>query len=399
MTEKPKGMATGNIHLEAFRDALGSPHLPLYDTTTFKFDTTKDLLDVVDGREDGFLYTRYGMNPTIRNLEAKLAHLDGAESSLAFSSGMAALSSLFLSHGRQGIICLGDAYGGTLELLSSQLPGLGIQTHQLLLAEIDKLDALLATGVGLVFFETPTNPRLELIDIRRISELAHVRGALVAVDNTFATPVNQRPLTLGADIAMQSATKYLGGHSDLTAGVLSADKRLLLPIQSWRKNLGQMIAPEVAHKLSRSLATLVIRVEKHNANAMAVATFLHEHEAVKQVYYPGLPDSSDHTLASNQMSGFGGMVTFEVNASAQYASRFIESLKIFSLAPSLGGVESLATQPVTTSHHDMALDERKVRGISDTMIRLSVGIEDERDLIDDLDQALARAFNSCGVPT
>lgn len=392
MTEKPKGMATANIHVEAVRDALGSPHVPLYDTTTFKFDSTQDLLDVVEGRADGFLYTRYGMNPTIRSLEAKLANLDGAESSLAFSSGMAALSSLFLAHGRRGIVCLGDAYGGTLELLSSQLPGLGIQTHQLLLAEIDKLDALLATGVGLVFFETPTNPRLELIDIRRVAALAHAHGASVAIDNTFATPVNQRPLALGADIVMQSATKYLGGHSDLTAGVLSADKRLLFPIRPWRKNLGQMIAPEIAHKLSRSLATLVIRVEKHNANALAVATFLHGHKAVKRVYYPGLPDSPDHALASAQMSGFGGMVTFEVEGSVQHATRFIDGLQVFSLAPSLGGVESLATQPVTTSHHDMAAGERTARGISDTMIRLSVGLEDESDLVDDLDQALARAF-------
>jgi cystathionine gamma-synthase len=207
MTEKSKGMATANIHVGAVRDALGSPHVPLYDTTTFRFDSTQDLLDVVEGRREGFLYTRYGMNPTIRSLEAKLAKLDGAESSLAFSSGMAALSSLFLSHGRQGIVCVGDAYGGTLELLSSQLPGLGIETHQLLLAEIDKLDALLADGVGLVFFETPTNPRLELIDIRKIAGIAHAHGALVAVDNTFATSVNQRPLALGADIVMQSATQ------------------------------------------------------------------------------------------------------------------------------------------------------------------------------------------------
>ena len=395
MTEKTKGMATGNIHTVAFEDAFGSPNPPLYDTTTFKFGSTQDLLDVIEGRRDGFLYTRYGMNPTIRNLEEKLANLDGAESSLIFSSGMAALSSLFLSHGRRGIACIGDAYGGTLELLFTQLPGLGIQTYKIQSDETDRLDALLSSGVGLVFFESPTNPRLEIINIQKISKIAHARNALVAVDNTFATPVNQRPLAHGADIAMQSATKYLGGHSDLTAGVLSADDRLLLPIRPWRKNLGLMIAPEIAHKLSRSLATLVIRVEKHNANAMAVAKYLHDHEMVGQVFYPGLPSSPNHVLAADQMTGFGGMVSFEINAPARFSSTFIESLKVFSLAPSLGGVESLATQPVTTSHHDMTPDERMACGISDTMIRLSVGIEDERDLISDLDQALAKASISC----
>jgi cystathionine gamma-synthase len=387
MKKRDAGMTTSNIHTEDFRDGHGSPHAPLYDTTTFGFGSTEELLAVVDGYKDGFLYTRYGMNPTIRNLEAKLARLDGAESALAFSSGMAALSALFLAHGRRGIVCIGDAYGGTLELLSSQLPGLGIATRQLLLNEIDTLESVLKEGVGLVFFETPTNPRLELVDIVEVAKLAHAHGALVAVDNTFATPVNQRPLALGADLAMQSATKYLGGHSDLTAGVLCGSRELLKAVVPWRKNLGQTIAPEIAHKLSRSLATLVLRVEKHNSNAMAVADFLEAHPKVERVYYPGLRNCA---LALAQMSGFGGMVTFDIKGSPEQATRFIDSLQLISLAPSLGGVESLATQPVTTSHRDMAEDERVRRGIGPTMIRLSVGLEDERDLIEDLDQALAK---------
>jgi cystathionine gamma-synthase len=312
---------------------------------------------------------------------------------------MAALSALFLSHGREGIVCIGDAYGGTLEFLFNQLPGLGIQTHKIRPDEIEQLDVHLLSGVGLVFFETPTNPRLDVIDIQKVSKIARTRNALVAVDNTFATPVNQRPIALGADIVIQSATKYLGGHSDLTAGVLSASNRLLEQLRPWRKNLGQIIAPEVAHKLSRSLATLVIRVEKHNANAMAVATHLYHHEMVKQVFYPGLPNSSNHALAASQMTGFGGMVTFEINAPPRMASDFIENLKIFNLAPSLGGVESLVSQPANTSHHDLTMEERMACGISDGMIRLSVGIEDEADLIDDLDQAFDKLSKNYQNPS
>lgn len=393
MYSKSAAFSTNCIHAGGLDDALGSPHTPLYDTTTFKFGSTRDLLDVIEGRRDGYLYTRYGMNPTIRSLEAKLASLDGAETSMVFASGMAALSSLFLAHGHRGIVCVGDAYGGTLELLGSQLPELGIATHQLLLTEIDKLELLLAGGVGLVFFETPTNPRLELVDIRSIAAMAHAHGALVAVDNTFATPVNQLPLALGADIAMQSATKFLGGHSDLTAGVLSANKVLLNPVQPWRKNLGQMLAPETAHRLSRSLGTLSVRVEKQNANAMKVSQFLEQHDAVKKVYYPGLPGFPGHALAKAQMSGFGGMVTFEFDGTLEETMLVIEGLQVFSLAPSLGGIESLATQPVTTSHHDMPAAERVRRGISDSMIRLSVGIEDEGDLLADLEQALVRPLS------
>lgn len=388
MAKDGKGIATRMIHGGAIKDALGSPHLPLYDTTTFKFDTTRQLLDVVEGHREGFLYTRYGANPTIQDLEAKLASLDDAEAALVFSSGMAALSALFLAHGRRGIVCIGDAYGGTLELLSEQLPGLGFSTYQLFASDLQQLEQLLADGVGMVFFETPTNPRLELLDIEKIASMAHAHGALVAVDNTFATPINQQPLKLGADIVMQSATKYLGGHSDLTAGVLATTHALLAPVRPWRKNLGQMLAPETAHKLSRSLATLTLRVERHNANALAVARFLQSHPAITRVYYPGLPDSPDYALAARQMRGFGGMVTFDVDSTQRDAAQVVERFKVISLAPSLGGVESLVTQPVTTSHHDMSEEERARRGISESMVRLSVGLEDIGDLIADFEQAL-----------
>lgn len=386
---EPRDRSTDCIHAGEFADAHGAPHTPLYDTTTFRFATTEALLEIVDGHKEGGLYTRYGLNPTLLSLEAKLAAIDQAEASLSFASGMAALSSLFLAHGRKGIAYVSDAYGGTLELLGKQLPGLGFDTRQFFTEELDALEAYLSAGAGLVFFETPTNPLLEIIDIRKLVEIAHRHGALVAVDNTFASSVNQMPLQLGVDIVMQSATKYLGGHSDLTGGVLSSTRELLEPIKPWRKNLGQVMAPETAHRLVKSLSTLYLRVQKQNANALAIAQFLEAHPKVRHVYYPGLPAHPGHAVAQSQMSGFGGMVAFEFEGSGPETQRMVERLRLISLAPSLGGVESLVTQPCTTSHRDMPAAERQKRGITDALVRLSIGIESAEDLMADLAQALA----------
>ncbi len=383
-----EGLATRCVHAGEIADAHGSPHTPVYTTTTFRFASTKHLLDVVDGRQPGSLYTRYGLNPTIQSLEGKLAALENAEMAWAFCSGMAAEAALFLTHGRKGIVCLGDAYGGTLELLASQLPLLGIPTHLLLGSELARLENLLKGGAGLVFFETPSNPTLEIFDIRAVSELAHRHGALVAVDNTFASPVNQQPLALGADFAVHSCTKYLGGHSDLTAGAIMGSRELLMPIWNWRKNLGSMIAPEVAAQLARSIRTLPVRVRQQNASAQVIAEAMRAHRRVSGVLHPGLPDLPGHVLASRQMSGFGGMLTIEVAGTGEDATRVADRLKLFALAPSLGGVESLVTQPCTTTHHGLTPEERARRGISDSMLRLSVGLEDAEDLIADLNQAL-----------
>ncbi|WP_126446159.1 trans-sulfuration enzyme family protein [Sulfuricystis multivorans] len=381
-------LATRCIHAGEIDDAHGSPHTPIYTTTTFKFASTADLLDVVDGRKSGSLYTRYGLNPTIASIEQKLASLEGAEMAWAFCSGMAAEAALFLSHGRKGIVCLGDAYGGTLELISSQLPLLGIPGHFLLGNELARLDELLSQGVSLVFLETPTNPTLEIFDIHAIAKMAHAHGALVAVDNTFASPVNQNPLALGADFVVHSCTKYLGGHSDITAGALMGSKDLLMPVWNWRKNLGTAIAPEIASQLARSIRSLPVRVHAQNASAQNIAEAMAKHPKVSRVLYPGLPDFPGHALAKRQMSGFGGMLTIEVKGNGDDATRVADKLKLFALAPSLGGVESLVTQPCTTTHHGLTPEERTRRGISDAMLRLSVGLEDPADLIADLNQAL-----------
>lgn len=389
MSENKNGLSTRCVHAGELPDAHGSPHTPLYTTTTFKFPSTADLLDVVDGRKPGSLYTRYGFNPTIQSLEAKLASLEGAETALAFSSGMGAESALFLAHGRRGIVCIGDAYGGTLELLAEQLPQLGIRTALLLGHELERLDGLLADGYGLVFLETPTNPLLEIFDLRVLAQKAHAHGALLAVDNTFASPVNQQPLALGADFVVHSATKYLGGHSDLTAGALMSRAELIGPVFNWRKNLGTTLAPEVCNQLARSIRSLTVRVRQQNTSAQRIAEAMVSHPRVKRVLYPGLPSHPGHAVAAGQMNGYGGMLTIEIDGDTAAASAVADRLKLFAIAPSLGGVESLITQPVTTTHHGLTAHERARRGISGAMLRLSIGLEDVEDLLTDLRQALS----------
>ena len=386
----PEGQRLGTlcVHAGELEDAHGSPHTPIYTTTTFAFPSTAAILDVVEGRKAGALYTRYGLNPTIQALEAKLAALEGAEAALAFASGMAAEAAVFLAHGRGGVICIGDAYGGTLELIGQQLPLLGIPSHLLLGSELDRLDALLERGARLVFLETPSNPTLEVFDITAIAARAHARGALLVVDNTFASPVNQQPLALGADLVVHSATKYLGGHSDLTAGALMGSKVLIDAVWPWRKNLGSTPAPETAALLARSLRTLAVRVRAQNASALAIARAMERRPRVARVLYPGLDSLPGHALAVRQMAGFGGILNIEVEGGGVAATRVVDRLKLFAIAPSLGGVESLATQPVTTTHHGLGPEERARRGIGEGIIRLSVGLEDPEDLIADLVQAL-----------
>jgi cystathionine beta-lyase/cystathionine gamma-synthase len=385
---KTPALATRCVHAGEWPDPHGSPHTPVYSTTTFAFTSTAAILEVVEGRKQGSLYTRYGLNPSILALESKLAALEGAEGALAFASGMAAEAAVFLALGRAGVVCIGDAYGGTLELIGAQLPLLGIPTHLLLGQDLERLDGLLADGARLVFLETPSNPTLEVFDLAAIAARVHARGALLVVDNTFASPVNQQPLVLGADLVVHSATKYLGGHSDLTAGAVMGPTALIEAVWPWRKNLGTTPAPETAALLARSLRSLVVRVRAQNATALAIAQALERHPRVARVLYPGLASDPGHALAARQMSGFGGMLTLLIDGDGAAASGVADRLRLFALAPSLGGVESLVTQPCTTTHHGLTPDERARRGISDAMLRLSVGLEDAADLIADLRQAL-----------
>lgn len=383
-------LATRAVHPAPLTDPHGAPHVPVYNTTTFAFADTDALLAMQDGRREGGFYTRYGMNPTVTALERQLAQLEEAEAALSFTAGMAAISATCLAHGRGGVICLGDVYGGTLELVGRQLPALGIPGHLLRDDEIDRLDALLAAqGATLVILETPCNPTLAIRDIAAVAAVAHRHGALLAVDNTFATPVNQQPLALGADLVIHAATKYLGGHSDITAGALMGSDALLRPVWDWRRNLGQVLAPEVAALLSRSVRTLEVRVARQNVSAQRIAEAMAVHPAVRRVLYPGLAEFPGHTLARQQMSGFGGMLTLELDRDGPATTAAVDRLRLFLNAPSLGGVESLVTQPVTTTHFALSPGERARRGITDAMIRLSVGLEAVEDLLADLDRALA----------
>ena len=383
-------LSTRCVHAGDARDAEGALHAPLYNHTTFGFSSTADLLDVLEGRRVGNIYTRYGLNPTIRAVEAKLAALEGAEAALAFSSGMAAESATILAHTQAGdhVVCIGDVYGGTHELLGWNLPRLGIRTTFLLADEADRLAGAMEDRTKLVFFETPTNPGLDVIDIAAAAEVAHAAGALVVVDNTFASPVNQTPLEHGADLVVHSATKYLGGHSDLTAGAVMGPDELLKPVWNWRKSLGQVIAPDVAFLLARSVRTLAVRVRAQNAAAEAVARFLAGHPRVVEARHPALLRGPAAEIAARQMRGGGGMVTFVVDGDAADAAAVVDRLRLIANAVSLGSVESLATQPVASTHHDLSEEERARRGIVGGMVRLSIGLEDPEDLIADLEQAL-----------
>ncbi len=388
---RPLGDATRIIHNRRHVDAQGSPYSPLYNTTTYRFDNTRDLLDVISGQQAGNLYTRWGSNPTIQELEQGLAQLEHAEAALAFGSGMAAISATLLALGRHGVVCVGDLYGGTQELLK-QLQMLGISVTVLLKEQHAELAQALTTPDMLVYCETPANPTLSILDIHELAAVAHANGARLAVDNTFASPINQQPLTLGADVVLHSASKYLGGHSDITAGAVMASAELVCLIAPWRKSLGQIIAPEVAALLARSLRTLPLRVRQHNDNALAVAQAMKVHPRIRRVLYPGLPDFSGYALAAQQMRGFGGMLSIEVDGGFDEAAAVADNLALFILATSLGGVESLVSQPCATSHYALSAQERQQRGISDGLLRLSVGLENADDLIHDLEQALAKVF-------
>ena len=379
------------IHAGESLDERGGLHVPLYNHSTFGFESTEELLDVVDGRSDGNLYTRFGLNPTIRAVEEKLADLEDAAAAYAFSSGMAAISATLMAHCQAGdhVVCVGDVYGGTYELMETNLSQLDIETTFLLGDQVDALDEHLTDRTRVVFFETPTNPNMEIFDISSIAEITATHDALTVVDNTFASPINQNPLAHGADLVIHSTTKYLGGHSDLTGGAVMGSDDLLEPIALWRKNLGQMVAPEVAFLLARSLRTLGVRVRRQTRSAQQIAEFLDDHPRIRTVNYPGLPHFPGHEIAKRQMRGFGGMVSFIYDGDAESTAAMVDQLDLYTIAPSLGGVESLVTQPITTTHHDMDPAERARRGIADSMVRLSTGLEAPEDLIADLDQALS----------
>jgi cystathionine beta-lyase/cystathionine gamma-synthase len=384
--------ATELIHAGEEVTAGRTPSLtvPIYQTSTFVFDSAAAVQEYQSQKLDGYLYSRYE-NPTVVSVEQRLAAVDGAEMSLLFSSGMAATAHALMTLLRQGdeVVCSAAVYGGTYHLLADLLPKFGVSTRFVTLDQLADPASVFGPATRLAWFESPINPTLRCVDVRRIAEACRDAGALSVVDNTFACPLNQPVLSMGVDISMQSATKYLNGHSDVTGGVLSGSRERMEPISRTRRLLGGVLDPQPAYELGRGLKTLALRVAQHNANALAVATFLESHKAIARVYYPGLASHPDHEIAARQMSGFGGMVTIDVAGGQEAAFRVFDRLELIKRAASLGGVESICSLPILTSHTGLSDEELAHAGVTRGMIRISIGLEDVADLIEDLDQALS----------
>jgi cystathionine beta-lyase/cystathionine gamma-synthase len=382
---------TEAIHRGEGADPSAAPlTTPIYETSTFLFENTADLEAFQAGTSSKYLYSRYG-NPTIRAVEEKIAALEGAEAAILLSSGMAAVSTALFGLLRAGdeMVCSAAIYGGTLQVIRGYLERFGVAARFAPIEEFQTPARLISERTRLVWFESPINPTLRCIDIAAVAEACRARGVTCAIDNTFASPLNQSPLALGVDLIMHSATKYLNGHSDVTAGALVGSAAMIKSLAPARKLIGGMIDPAAAFQVGRGIKTIGVRMARHNANALAVAQFLESHPGVAGVLYPGLPSHPDHAIAARQMrGGFGGMVTFEAKDGYAGASRFFDKVRIFKRAASLGGVDSLVSLPVLTSQWGFTDAELKDAGVTRGMVRLSVGIEHIDDLIADLDQAL-----------
>jgi cystathionine gamma-synthase len=363
---------------------------PIYQTSTFWFENSEQLRAFQEGRHKRDEYGRYG-NPTWRAVERKLCDLDGAEEAVLFASGMCASTTLFLALLPQGghLVITSDCYRRTRQFIREYLVKLDVETTVIEPANISKLASALRDNTTLFFTESPTNPYLRVIDIPEAVEVAHARGAKVVIDSTFATPLGHRPLEQGADYTIHSATKYLGGHNDLLAGVVLGSADNIKPIREAAGVLGGVLDANSAYLLLRGLKTLSLRMQQHQSAALKVAGWLEKHSAVRRIWYPGLESHPDHATALRLMDGFGGVVTFEIEADFEGSCRFVDACQIPYIAPSLGGVESLIEMPALMSFWDLKPAQRMEAGITDSLIRLSCGIEDADDLIADLDQALA----------
>jgi len=389
MKSKSKGFSTKAVHAGERRDPVtGAVITPIYETSVFGFSTTKELIDVMSEKVEGYTYTRYG-NPTVATVERKMTELEGAEDSAVFSSGMAAITTTMLTLTSSGdhVVSTRDLYGGTLAFFKDVLPKFDVEVNFVETTDIDEIKSAIRGDTRVVFVETPTNPTLKIVDVSKVAKLCKKKGVTVVVDSTFASPYNLQPLHFGVDIVVHSATKYLGGHNDVTAGVVCGSKDFVQNLKVMRKHLGGTLDPHAAWLLLRGLKTLGLRMERHNSNGIKVARYLEEHPKVKRVYYPGLPSHPQHSIARKQMKGFGGVVSFELHGDFETAMKFVDNLKLCFLAASLGGAETLATQPVTSSHYYVSAEDRKKAGITDELIRLALGIEDPEDIIADLDQA------------
>ena len=384
--------ATKLIHTGERIDTGATPSLtvPIYETSTFVFDSVADVIKYQEGKLNGYLYSRYE-NPTVVAVEQKVAAVDGAEAALLFSSGMAAISTTLLTLLKPGdeILCSAAIYGGTFHIIEDLMTKFGVERRFITLDDLANLDRVIGPKTKMVWFESPINPTLRCVDVRKVAAACKKAGVMSVIDNTFASALNQPVASMGIDLSMQSATKYLNGHSDVTGGALSGSKSVIAPLAKARRLLGGIMDPIPAFALGRGIKTMPLRVAQHNANALKVAQHFENHTALECVHYPGLTSHPDHAIAKGQMSGFGGVVTLDIKGGRDAAFRVFDQLKIIKRAASLGGVESICSLPILTSQYGMTDDELVQAGVSKGMVRISIGLEDASDLIADLEQALA----------
>ncbi len=371
--------------------ANGAVVTPVTQSVAFAYKNTDHWYNVATGKEPGFIYSR-NTNPTVAVLEEKIRILEGGEAATSFSTGMAAISNTlftFLTPGKK-VVSVKDTYGGTSKIFLDFLPQYNVKVELCDTTDHESLELAISKGCDLVYLETPTNPTLKIIDISRIANAAKKVGAIVVVDNTFATPINQNPLQLGADLVLHSATKYLCGHSDAMGGVLTGKKELVQKVFQFREINGASLQADPAYLIARGLKTLELRIERQNSSALKIAEYLSSHSKISQVFYPGLLHHTGHAIAKKQMRGFGGILSFSIDGDYSYVQKFLPNLKLAHLAASLGSVSTLVGPPRTTSHVELTEEQRKLLGIPESLIRYSVGIENADDLLADLEAALSK---------
>jgi len=381
--------ATIAIHQSAEHFHVGAPvGTTIARTANFTFESTEEMKRWAEGKSSAYIYTRYG-NPTLTIAEEKLAALEGAEAAIVTASGMAAISSALLAVLKTGdeVISTRQTYGGTYRLMRDNFPRFGIVVRHVE-TDLAGIQQLVNPRTKALYIETPTNPTLRLVDLQKAVAFAKEWGLISLIDNTFASPVLQKPIQLGFNIVLHSATKYLSGHSDLIAGAAAGSRAIINEVRHNIINLGGSLDPEAAYLLIRGMKTLGLRMERQCENAMIVAKYLAKHPKVARVHYPGLASHPDHKLAKRQMKGFGAMLAFDLKGGLPAARRFCDRVRIFLLAASLGGAESLVVLPIYTSHYNMSEAELRAAGVGAGTVRVSVGLEDPADLIEDLRQAL-----------
>ncbi len=368
----------------------GATQVPIVQSIPFGYDDLDEWTRVALGEREGHIYSR-NTNPTTHAFEEKVRALEGAEAATSFATGMAAVSNTLLEFLQPGsrVVSVKDTYGGTNKVFLEFLPRAGVEVRLCDTTDHEAIAKEVARGCNLLYLETPTNPTLKLVDIKRLAKVGHEAGAVVVVDGTFATPINQSPLSLEADLVIHSASKYLGGHSDALGGVLCGSDALVKRVYHYREINGAALDPFAAYLLLRGLKTLDLRIARHNENAMQVARFLEQHPGVERVFYPGLESHPQHELARRQMRGFGGMLSFSLRGGYEAVRTFLPRLQFAHRAANLGAVETTVGPPATTSHVELSASERKEMGIPESLIRYSTGIEHPDDLISDLENALS----------